>query len=111
MKSLCSVFALAALLAAGCGKSDSGGSSGTSPANAPADYVGALGRGQTRALTTVDLASLKQAIQMFNVNESRYPTNLNELVEAKLIARIPETPHGMKLAYDPATGNVSMVPE
>jgi hypothetical protein len=102
------VLALVTVLFAGCGKSDSGGAS---PANAPADYVGALGRSQAKAVTAVDLASLKQAISMFNVNEGRFPKDLNELVQEKLIARMPDVPNGMKLAYDPATGNVSMVPQ
>jgi hypothetical protein len=99
------------LLLAGCGDNSSKPAPGGTPANGAADYVGALDRSQARAITTVDLASLKQAIQMFNVNEGRYPKDLNELVQAKLIARVPETPNGMKLAYDPASGNVSMVPE
>lgn len=105
------IFALAALVLGGCGKSDLGSSSGGNPANADADYAGALGRSQARAVTTIDLASLKQAIQMFNVNEGRFPKDLNELVQAKLINHIPDAPHGMKIAYDPATGNVSMVAE
>jgi hypothetical protein len=104
------VFALLAVVLAGCGKSDSG-SAGGNPPNASADYAGALGRSQARAVGTIDLASLKQAIQMFNVNEGRFPKDLNELVQAKLINHIPDAPHGMKIAYDPATGNVSMVAE
>lgn len=106
------VVALAASLLAGCGKSDSGAtSSGGNPANAAADYAGALGRSQAKAINTVDIASLTQAISMFNVNEGRFPKDLNELVAAKLISKIPDAPHGMKLAYDPATGKVSMAPE
>lgn len=105
------LFALTALFVAGCDNKSANPAPGTSPANAASDYVGALGRGQAKALNTVDLASLTQAVQMFNVNEGRFPKDLNELVEAKLIARIPQTPNGMKLAYDPATGKVSMVPE
>ena len=100
---------LAALMLGGCGKPDSSSSSGGGPANSSADYVGALGRSQARAINTVDLASLAEAISMFNVNEGRFPKDLNELVQAKLISRIPEAPPGKKLAYDPATGKVSMV--
>jgi hypothetical protein len=110
MRFPCAVFALAGLLLAGCGKSDSTASGGNS-GNSSADYAGALGRSQARAVTAVDLASLKQAIQLFNVNEGRNPKDLNELVQAKLISKIPDAPTGMKIAYDPATGNVSMVPQ
>jgi hypothetical protein len=111
MKFPFSVFALATLLLAGCGKSDSGGTSGGGAPNAAADYAGALGRSQARAVGTIDLTSLQQAIQMFNVNEGRYPKDLNELVQTKVINHLPEAPHGKKIAYDPATGSVSMVPE
>jgi len=104
-------FALAALVLAGCGKSDSGSTSGGNPPNASADYAGALGRSQARAVSTIDLTSLKEAIQMFSVNEGRFPKDLNELVQTKVINHIPEAPHGMKIVYDPATGNVSMVAE
>lgn len=109
MKFPLSAFAIATLFLAGCGKSDSGNSG--NPLNAPADYVGALGNGKNKAVTVVDLASLKQAIQMFNVNEGRYPKDLNELVTAKLISKIPDAPVGKKIAYDSATGEVSMVSE
>lgn len=105
-----SILVLAPLLLAGCGKSDSSTSGGNS-GNSSADYAGALGRSQARAVTGVDLASLQKAIQLFNVNEGRNPRDLNELVQSKLISKIPDAPAGMKIAYDPATGNVSMVPE
>jgi hypothetical protein len=114
--SLFKVFA-ASLLLAGCGeKSDkpaSGtnttSSSGSSPLSAPADYVGALGKGQQSAIKTVDTTSLKQAIQLFNVDNGRNPKDLNELVAQKFIPKIPEAPYGMKIQYDPASGNVTVV--
>jgi|HubBroStandDraft_6_1064221.scaffolds.fasta_scaffold231661_2 hypothetical protein len=102
------LFALAAILLAGCGKSDSN-TSGNSPANASGDYTGAMARSQAKAVGAIDLASLKQAIQLFNVQEARYPKDLNELVQSKLIGKIPDAPNGMKISYDPATGNVSLV--
>ena len=57
----------------------------------------------------MDVAALNQAVQMFNVQEGRLPKDLNELVEKKLIAKIPDAPYGMKLQYDAATGTVSVV--
>jgi hypothetical protein len=110
-------FSLAvALLVAGCGnKSGASGaatnttSSGSSVLNAPADYVGALGKAQQTALKTVDTASLDQAIQLFSGEHGRYPKDLNELIEQKLINRIPDAPRGMKIVYDAATGKVSVV--
>jgi hypothetical protein len=79
------------------------------PLSAPADYLSALGRGRENAIKTVDLASLKQAIQMFNVQEGRNPKDLNELVEKQLISKVPDAPYGLKLVYSPDTGEVSVV--
>jgi hypothetical protein len=106
----------AGLLLAGCGgKSDKPAaatnttSSGSSPLSAPADYLGALGKGQQNAVKTVDTASLNQAIQMFNVDQGRNPKDLNELVEKKFIPKLPAPPFGMKLDYDANSGKVKVV--
>jgi hypothetical protein len=103
--------AIVALLLGGCGKSDSGGTSSGGAANDAMDAAGAMARSQAKAINTVDVASLDKAIQMFNVNEGRFPKDLNELVQAKLIAHIPDAPVGKKIVYDPATGKVSIVPQ
>ena len=102
--------AIAALLLGGCGKSDSGGAAGGT-ANDATDAAGAMARSQAKAIDTVDVTSLDKAIQIFNVNEGRFPKDLNELVQAKLIGHIPDAPTGKKIAYDPATGKVSIVPQ
>ena len=52
---------------------------------APADYVNGLGRAQQNAAKTVDVASLNQAISMFQVDKARYPKDLDELVTEKYI--------------------------
>ena len=49
------------------------------------------------------------AIQMFNVQEGRFPKDLNELVESKLISKVPDAPYGMKIVYDPAAGKITVV--
>jgi len=104
------------LLLVGCGeKSDktvsatNGAAGGTSPLNAPADYLGAMGKAKQNAVKTADTAQLNQAVQMFNTEHGRNPKDLNELVEEKYIPRIPDAPFGMKLQYDPASGRVSVV--
>ncbi|HWF18917.1 MAG TPA: hypothetical protein VG754_06590, partial [Verrucomicrobiae bacterium] len=63
---------------------------GSKPLNAPADYLGGMADGRNRAVKTVDTASLTQAIQMFNVDHGRYPKDLSELVQEKLISKIPD---------------------
>jgi len=97
-----------------CNKSGEGTNSaagGGNPLNAPADYVGALGKAQQSAVKTVDTTSLNQAIQLFNVENGRNPKDLNELVEKKSIPKIPDAPRGMKLDYDATAGKVRIVPK
>ncbi len=108
----------AGLLLSGCGESSNkppqttnGAASGSSPLSAPADYLGALGKAQQTAVKTVDTTSLNQAISMFNVENGRFPKDLNELVEKKIIPKIPEAPRGMKLDYVATAGKVKVVPQ
>jgi hypothetical protein len=84
-------------------------SSGSTPLTAPADYVGALGKAKQTAEKTADLATLNQAIQMFNVEKGRNPKDLNELVDEKYVPKIPPAPYGTKLDYDAASGKVKVV--
>jgi len=76
---------------------------------APVDYLAAVARAEQSAVKTVDVASLTQAIQQFNVEEGHYPKDLNELVELKYIPKIPAVPYGMKLVYDASSGQVKVV--
>ena len=118
MKTLFCFSVAASLFLVGCGESSNkpaqptnGAASGSSPLSAPADYVGALGKAQQTAVKTVDITSLNQAIQMFNVENGRNPKDLNELVEKKYIGKIPDAPSGMKLDYDATAGKVKVVPQ
>lgn len=105
------------LVLAGCG--DGGTESGQStnsassgnPLTAPVDYLGAMGNAKKKAVGTVDVSSLTKAVQMFHISEGRFPKDLEELVTLKYMAKIPEAPHGQKIVYDPATGQVTVAPE
>jgi len=106
----------AGLMLAGCGdQSDktppatNATATGSSPLNAPADYIGALGKAKQTAVKTVDTTSLNQAIQLFNVDKGRNPKDLNELVAEKYIPKLPAAPYGMKLDYDATSGKVTVV--
>jgi hypothetical protein len=118
MKTKLFITAAVAVLIAGCGeKSDkpsqttNAAASDGNPLNAPANYLGGLAKGQQSAVKTVDVSSLNQAIQLFNVQEGRFPKDLNELVEKKYIPKIPDAPHGMKIVYDTNAGSVKVVKE
>lgn len=126
------LFALLLFLAAGCGKPKAstppgGGSTNTAaaasaatnqpnyssgnPLTAPVDYLGAVGAAQKRAVKTIDLTSLTQAIQLFQSMEGRLPKDLNELVAERYIGKIPDAPYGSKIVYDAKTGQVKVVPQ
>ncbi len=78
---------------------------------APVDYLIGLAKAQQSAVKSVDVTSINKAIQMFNVQEGRYPNDLNELVEKHYMPYIPSVPYGTKLDYDPNTGSVKVVKE
>jgi hypothetical protein len=109
---VCGVLSLAL---AGCGENSgkSGSATNTSkgptPLSAPADYVGAIGAAKNLAEKTVDLTTLNQAIQMFQADKGRFPKDLDELIQEKLIVQIPRAPYGKKIVYDAEKGKVSIV--
>lgn len=115
MKAILSLCGALSLCLLGCGEKstnssgNTNASSGPSVITAPVDYLGAVGAAKTFAEKTVDLAQLNQAIQMFQAQESRYPTNFEELIAAKLLVQVPKAPYGKKLVYDASTGKVSIV--
>jgi hypothetical protein len=97
------------MLATGCGDSKTSDTGGGNPVTAPVDYLDAISKGQQSAVKTIDLASINQALQMFQVEHGRNPKDLNELVTGKYMAKIPEPPHGSKIVYDAAAGQVRIV--
>jgi hypothetical protein len=107
-------LALAGLLV-GCSKESAPPAPGTNtatsgnPLDAPGEYLGGLAKGQQSAVKTVDTTSLNQAIQLFQVDQGRYPKDLNELVTEKFIPKIPDAPAGMKIVYDASAGTVKVV--
>jgi hypothetical protein len=112
-----SLAAAIAITLTGCSGGDNESNQATNqvsngnPITAPADYLGAVGNAKQKAVKTVDIASLTQAIQMFQVSEDRLPKDLQELVTKGYIAKIPEAPYGKKIIYSPTSGQVSVVPQ
>jgi len=111
----------AGLLLAGCGKNNSSphpqgtNTSQTTnttdsahPAPSSADYLGTLMRADKYAVKTIDVSYLNNAVQLFNTQEGRLPKDLNELVP-NYVGKLPATPYGTKLDYDPNTGQVKVV--
>jgi hypothetical protein len=108
------------LLLAGCGKNNSNShrqgtntsqttnTASAQPAPSSADYLGTLMRADQYAVKTIDVSYLNDAVQLFNTQEGRLPKDLNELVP-NYVGKLPATPYGTKLDYDPNTGQVKVV--
>ena len=106
-------FSLSALLT-GCGDKSTPPAQTTNAVSggtvtAPVEYLGAMARAEQSAVKTIDTASLKSAIQMYQADNGNLPKDLTDLVEKKYLSKIPATPFGTKLDYDPKTGEVKVV--
>src|SRR5208283_1480405 len=123
MKASFLISVAAGLLLAGCGKNNSSPhpqtaasqtTNTTDSANpAPpssANYLGTLMRADKSAVKTIDVSYLNEAVQLFNTQEGHLPKDLNELVP-NYVGKLPATPYGTKLDYDPNTGQVKVVPQ
>ena len=108
-----------ALLLVGCGDSSkspapaptNAPTSSGNPLTAPVDYLNSAVKAQQSAVKTVDTTSLNKALDLFNVQEGRFPKDLNELVAKKYIPEIPKPPVGTKIEYDAKAGTVKVVTE
>jgi hypothetical protein len=116
MKGINSFFIsiVAATLLAGCGGKSGSSAQGTNSVSTATNgfggYVKSLGEAQKIADKTIDMSYINQAIQLFNVQEGRYPKNLQELVP-NYVAKIPDAPAGSKIIYDATKGEVKVVPQ
>jgi len=81
------------------------------PVTAPVDYLGAVAKAKHTADAKLETASINKAVQLFYAQEGRYPKTLNELVRPEYLPRLPDPPVGMKYSYNPATGEVKVVPQ
>jgi hypothetical protein len=118
MKPTLALGILLGSLLAGCGekpsapaKSDSASDSASDAAAAPADYLKSAAKSQKSAIKAVDTVALNKAIELFFVQEGRFPKDLDEMVEKGLISKIPPAPAGMKIVYDAKDGLVTVEKE
>jgi hypothetical protein len=107
--SFCILIAAAALLA-GCGNKSGSGTQVNTATNGFGGYVKGMGEAQRNADKTIDVSSITKAIQLFYVQEGRYPKDLQELVP-NYMPKIPDAPYGYKIDYDAVKGEVKVVKE
>lgn len=103
---------LAALVLAGCNdSSQTTGSAGdkSSVATAPAEYLNNAAKNQKRAVRTADIAAMNKAVELFYVQEGRFPKDLMELVEKNYLPRLPLLPDKTEWDYDTNAGVVGIL--
>jgi len=105
MKAFFLILAAAGLLVAGCDKSKYGS---VQDAKKELDYGGTLVNAKKTADKAIDVAALNQEVQLFNVQEGRYPKTLDELVPS-YVSKIPVAPLGYRIDYDATKGEVKVV--
>lgn len=88
---------------------ESNSSSSGNPLTAPVDYLGAVGQAKNRVQSGVNTAGLKQAVQLFQAQEGRYPKTLQELVDQDYLPSLPTPPAGQKFEYNASTGEFKVV--
>ena len=112
------LFLITGFLLVGCAKKEepaqakpaNSSVSGGNPITAPVDYLGAVAKAHKTSVKAIDTAYINQAVQFFNASEGRYPKDLNELITEKYLPKLPDLPAGTKLEYNPASGQVRIVP-
>jgi hypothetical protein len=106
------ISVVAVTLLVGCGGKSGSGPQATNSVSVATNgfggYVKSLGEAQKSADKTIDVSYINQAIQLFNVQEGRYPKNLQELVP-NYVTKIPDVPAGYKMVCDATRGEVKVV--
>lgn len=80
---------------------------GTPPAPRPESSKtaeGYLAGTKNRATKTIDVAAVNKAIELYYVQEGRFPKDLLELVEKSYLPHVPELPAGQEWDYDTNSG-------
>lgn len=111
----------AALILCGCGGSSTTSTSKPKPINpdesqvsgkpgmAPVEYLGTVAAGKKKAERDQALALLKQGIQNYRIAEGGNPKSLQDVVNKGYLNSVPKAPYGMKINYDPKSGEVAIV--
>ncbi len=96
----------AALAVAACSKRSA---PPPSPGEAGKDYRQMLVRSRSRQAVQMNQTAIQSALQRFQVDLARFPTNLGELVRLKYMDEIPPLPENLAYSYDPVMGGLQIV--
>lgn len=75
----------------------------------PEQYIRAsLGAGEN-AKATLGIIAIQKAIDMFQLQNGRFPSSLAEVKKEGFLPQVPEAPIGKKFSYDAGTGKVTVI--
>lgn len=97
------------LLSFSCGKKQSEKKQETS-GNPVEQYGDVMSKTIKRAKGMDAVLPVKQLIDSFYVQEGRYPSSLQELVEKNYVKEIPQPPKGYTYSYEPSSGRIELKP-
>lgn len=95
-------------LSSSCGKKQKTQESPQTVGNPVEQYGGVMSKTLQRAKGMDAVLPLKQLIDSFYVEQGRYPSTLQELVEKNYTKEIPAPPKGYRYVYDASSGKISM---
>ncbi|MCX7705352.1 MAG: hypothetical protein N2115_03735 [bacterium] len=99
------------LLSFSCGKKSEKQQAPQTSGNPIEQYGGVMSKTLQRAKGMDSVLPIKQLIDSFYVEQGRYPSTLQELVEKNYIKEIPAPPKGLRYKYDPSSGKIALEPE
>jgi hypothetical protein len=74
------------------------------------DYLGAVNQGKNKVLGDAGLFQVNNALKQFEAAHSHRAKNLQEVIAAGYLTKLPDLPRGMKWQYNPHDGQASFVP-
>ncbi len=91
-----------------CGKKQQPQNQPETSGNPIDQYGGVMSKTIQRAKGMDAVVPMKQLIDSFYVQEGRYPSSLQELVEKNYVKEIPAPPKGYSYSYDPSNGKITL---
>ncbi|MCM8763758.1 MAG: hypothetical protein NC830_00095 [Candidatus Omnitrophica bacterium] len=106
-----SIALVSLVLCTSCGKKQKPANPPETGGNPIEQYGGVMSKTLQKAKGMDVVLPMKQLIDSFYIQEGRYPSTLQELVERNFIREIPVPPKGYRYSYDSSSGKIGLEPE
>ncbi|MCM8815901.1 MAG: type II secretion system protein GspG [Candidatus Omnitrophica bacterium] len=106
----CGLLILLLILVSSCEREQKKQETPKTGGNPIEQYGSVMSQSLQKAKGMDAILPLKQLIDSFYVEQGRYPTTLQELVEKNYIKEIPAPPRGYDYHYESSTGKITLKP-